>query len=180
MESMKPEQAADYLQFTLPTLKMEQRITKKMIEAVPTDKGDYRPNAVVKNALDLAWHIAATENMFLEAVLAGQFDFSRNKRPESVKNSADVAKWYEEASERNFSRLTRMTGEELAKAVDFRGLMQQPAVLFLRLGMHHTIHHRGQLSVYLRPMGAKVPSIYGDSYDDAQARLAAQAQTSTP
>jgi uncharacterized damage-inducible protein DinB len=43
------------------------------------------------------------------------------------------------------------------------------------MGMHHTVHHRGQLSSYLRSMGAKVPSIYGESYDDAQARKAAQA-----
>jgi uncharacterized damage-inducible protein DinB len=43
------------------------------------------------------------------------------------------------------------------------------------MGLHHTIHHRGQLSSYLRCMGSKVPSIYGESYDDAQARKAAQA-----
>jgi len=43
------------------------------------------------------------------------------------------------------------------------------------MGLHHTIHHRGQLSSYLRSMGAKVPSIYGESYDDAQARKSAQA-----
>jgi uncharacterized damage-inducible protein DinB len=41
--------------------------------------------------------------------------------------------------------------------------------MHLLSGMSHTIHHRGQLSQYLRPMGAKVPSIYGQSYDDAQA-----------
>lgn len=58
--------------------------------------------------------------------------------------------------------------------VDFRGMFQQPAVLYLHLLMHHSIHHRGQLSTYLRPMGAKVPSIYGESYDAAQARMAAQ------
>jgi uncharacterized damage-inducible protein DinB len=54
-------------------------------------------------------------------------------------------------------------------------MFQRPAVTFVILGMHHTIHHRGQLSSYLRSMGAKVPSIYGESYDDAQARKAAQA-----
>jgi uncharacterized damage-inducible protein DinB len=45
--------------------------------------------------------------------------------------------------------------------------------MFLAVGLHHTIHHRGQLSSYLRSMGAKVPSIYGESYDAAQARLQA-------
>jgi uncharacterized damage-inducible protein DinB len=43
------------------------------------------------------------------------------------------------------------------------------------LGVHHTIHHRGQLSAYLRSMGAKVPSIYGESYDSEQAKKGAQA-----
>ena len=40
-----------------------------------------------------------------------------------------------------------------------------PAVVYVQIGLNHSIHHRGQLSMYLRPMGAKVPSIYGESYD---------------
>ena len=39
--------------------------------------------------------------------------------------------------------------------------------------MSHSIHRRGQLSGYLRCMGAKIPAIYGESFDDAQARKAA-------
>ena len=60
------------------------------------------------------------------------------------------------------------------KIVDFRGMFQLPAVNYLGFILHHTVHHRGQLSMYLRPMGAKVPSIYGESYDAAEARKAAQ------
>jgi len=63
----------------------------------------------------------------------------------------------------------------LLKIVDFRGMFQQPAVTYLSFVMHHSVHHRGQLSMYLRPMGAKVPAIYGESYDSAEARKAAQA-----
>jgi len=54
-------------------------------------------------------------------------------------------------------------------------MLQLPAVMFLQFGLSHTIHHRGQLSTYLRPMGAKIPAIYGESYDSAQAKKAAQA-----
>ena len=54
--------------------------------------------------------------------------------------------------------------------IDFRGLFQLPAVTFLHFGLNHSIHHRGQLSMYLRPMGAKVPAIYGESYDSAKAQ----------
>lgn len=54
--------------------------------------------------------------------------------------------------------------------LDFRGIFQRPAVSFLLFGLNHTIHHRGQLSSYLGCMGAKVPAIYGESYDSAQAK----------
>jgi uncharacterized damage-inducible protein DinB len=62
--------------------------------------------------------------------------------------------------------------------MDFRGMFQLPAVGFIQLALHHTIHHRGQLSVYLRPMGGKVPSIYGESYDATQARLPKESKAS--
>jgi len=57
--------------------------------------------------------------------------------------------------------------------VDFRGMFQRPALTFLQIGLNHSIHHRGQLTTYLRPMGGKVPAIYGESYDSALAKKAA-------
>ena len=57
-------------------------------------------------------------------------------------------------------------GVLLAKQMDFRGMMTMPAVGFITFSMHHIIHHRGQLSSYIRPMGGHVPSIYGPSADD--------------
>ncbi|MBM3793379.1 MAG: hypothetical protein FJW31_04785 [Acidobacteria bacterium] len=67
-----------------------------------------------------------------------------------------------------------MTGEQASVIVDFMGVFQQPAVGFVTMAMNHSIHHRGQLSSYLRPMGAKVQAIYGMSADDnpfAKSRL---------
>ena len=49
-----------------------------------------------------------------------------------------------------------------------------PAVAYLHTAHIHSIHHRGQLSMYLRPMGAKVPAIYGESYDSALAKSGAR------
>jgi uncharacterized damage-inducible protein DinB len=72
----------------------------------------------------------------------------------------------------SLAQVESLNGEQLAKSVDFRGMFQLPAVSFIHLAMNHTIHHRGQLSTYLRPMGGKVPSIYGESYDATQERLA--------
>jgi uncharacterized damage-inducible protein DinB len=175
MKQIQPEQAVFLLHGVyLPGLKNEHRITKSIIQAIPADKGDYRPDPVSKSALDLAWHIAVTEARFMDAVTAGEFDLSPRPIPDSIKNSADLAGWYTENFEQRFAKLTQLSQEQLLKIVDFRGLFQLPAVMYLGFLMHHSIHHRGQLSTYLRPMGAKVPAIYGESYDSAEARKAAQ------
>jgi uncharacterized damage-inducible protein DinB len=176
MGEMTGEQAASLLQnLYLGTLKNESKITKKIIAAVPADRCEHRPDPVSKSAIELARHIAAADNRFLETVINGVFDTTTATIPENVKTPAEIATWYEERFAKNFEALTKLTGEQLVKIVDFRGMLQRPAVTFLMVGLHHTIHHRGQLSAYLRSMGAKVPSIYGESYDDAQARKAAQA-----
>ena len=174
--TMTAEQAVFLLQDVyMGALKNESRITKKILEAVPADKTDYRPDAISKTANELVRHIAAADNRFLETVINGVFDVNPAMLPESVKTPQEVAAWYEERFAKNFEALGKLKGDQLLKIVDFRGMFQRPAVTFVMMGLHHTIHHRGQLSSYLRCMGAKVPSIYGESYDDAQARKAAQA-----
>ncbi len=175
MQPIQPDQAAFLLQGVyLPGLKNEHRLTKSVIEAIPQDKGDYRPDTISKSALELAWHIVATEMRFMEAVAAGEFDLSPRPRPDSIKNSKDLNAWYTGNFDPHFEKLTKLSNQQLLKIVDFRGMFQLPAVMYLNFILHHSIHHRGQLSMYLRPMGAKVPSIYGESYDAAEARKAAQ------
>jgi uncharacterized damage-inducible protein DinB len=175
MQTLQPEQANFLLQtIYLPGLKNEHRLTKAVIEAIPVDKGDYRPDEISKSALELAWHIVATENRFVDAVVTGAFDLTPNPRPESIKNSKDLVAWYSENFESRLDKVTKLSNEQMLKIVDFRGIFQLPVVMYLGFVLHHTVHHRGQLSMYLRPMGAKVPSIYGESYDAAEARKAAQ------
>jgi len=175
MPQIQPDQAAFLLHGVyLPGLNNEHRLTKSVIAAIPLDKSDYRPDAISKSALDLAWHIAATEMRFMDAVAAGGFDFTPRPRPDSIKNSADLSGWYTDNFGPHIETLTKLSNDQLLKIVDFRGLFQMPAVMYLDFVIHHSIHHRGQLSMYLRPMGAKVPAIYGESYDSAEARKAAQ------
>lgn len=172
---LTPELAEFWLQdLLLGTLKNEHRTTKRILEAVPADKADYRPDPVSKSAMELVRHIAASEIRFLETTINAEFS-ATGSLPESVKTPAEVAAWYSESFAGNFDKLTRLKGDHLMKITDFRGLFKLPAVAFLQVGMNHSIHHRGQLSSYLRCMGAKVPSIYGESFDDAQARKAALA-----
>jgi len=62
-------------------------------------------------------------------------------------------------------RVKALSGEDLVRKLDLLGLLQMPAVNFLSMAVKHSVHHRGQLSSYLRAMGGKVPGIYGPSAD---------------
>ncbi len=170
MGPFTPEHAHILLAMELPALAAERPVTRAVIDAIPPDKCDYTPDPVTRSAIELAWHIVSAENRFLEAVADGRFELTPRPRPETVRAPADVNAWYEERLPRNVERLKAVPGEDLAKPIDFRGILKFPAVVFVRIGLNHTIHHRGQLSMYLRPMGALVPSIYGESFDARKAR----------
>ncbi len=171
---MTPDQATFLLHSILPSLENEHRLTTKILKAVPADKADYRPEPNAMSAFDLSWHIAASETRFLRSIPVGEFFTGPI---EKVKNMPEVVDFYVESFKRDLAALKDCSGEQLAKIIDFRGMFQLPAVAYVNFSTSHVIHHRGQLTVYLRPMGAKVPSIYGESYDDQQSRLAAAAQS---
>jgi len=59
-----------------------------------------------------------------------------------------------------------MSAEQLLTPVKFFGMFNLPSVFYLGFLNNHSIHHRGELATYLRPMGSKCPSIYGGSYDE--------------
>jgi uncharacterized damage-inducible protein DinB len=164
---LKPEQALFLLQSMLPTVEREHQITVRVLEAVPADKADYKPEPNSWTALGLSWHIVSAENLFLRSVAAGAFDFTPGEKKTTM---PEILAFYKETFAQNFADLQKMTGEQAAKIVDFRGMMQLPAVSFVTFNNNHVLHHRGQLSVYLRPMGGKVPAIYGESYDSKMAQ----------
>jgi uncharacterized damage-inducible protein DinB len=172
-ETITPDQAVFLRNLYLGTLKNESRTTKSILESVPANKADYRPDPISKTANELVRHIAAADNRFVEAVINGSFDTNPSMIPEDTKTPSEIASWYEQRYAKNFEALAKASPEQLTKIVDFRGMFQRPAVTFLMFGLNHTIHHRGQLSSYLRCMDAKVPAIYGESYDSAQAKKAA-------
>jgi uncharacterized damage-inducible protein DinB len=171
-QTLPLEHAVGAREIALTNLRMEHAVTRRVIDAIPLDKGDYSPDAVTKSAIDLAWHIVAAEHRFLDAVVTGIFDYGNTGRPAELKTSADISNWYAGVFDDDVKRVAAVGAEQLARPIDFRGIITLPAVSFLLIGLKHSIHHRGQLSMYLRPMGAKVPSIYGESYDSAIAKKA--------
>lgn len=149
----------------LPALKAEHSMTCAVIAALPLERGEYRPHSDSRSAFELAWHIVSVEIKYLDAIAAGEFPHDLRPIPDDVRTSSDILAWYTERFDPAVKRLEATTGDELLRMVDFYGLRTFPAIGLLQLILNHTIHHRGQLSTYLRPMGAKVPSLYGPSYD---------------
>ena len=177
MSELNADQARTLVQsLLLGTIKVESRTTKAVLEAVPSAHADYRPDPNAKSAIELVRHIAAADIRFLDTVINGSFDVG-DILPANLSTPQDFADWHEQAFAERFAAVAALSGDKLTKLVDFRGFFERPAYTFLLMGMLHTIHHRGQLSTYLRPAGGKVPAIYGESYDSAEAKKhAAQAQ----
>lgn len=162
MDNMTPENAKGMRDFLLGQLRHEYKTTCKVLAAVPADHCAYKPSEKCMTGLALASHIALAETFFLNGVINGAFDWKQQE----FADPAAVLAYYENTVPALFEELAAMSGEKLAQPVTFAA-WTQPAVTYLVLNLKHGIHHRGQLSAYLRPMGAKVPSIYGPSADEA-------------
>jgi len=164
-DPITPEQAKFLLDFVLPTLKREMATTTKVLAATPNANLDYRPSDRCMPAAELLWHIASANVKFLEGIIGGTFG-KNPKKPESVTTPQQISEWHAETIAPLIEKLSAYTPEEAAKILDFYGFIQAPAANIVTFAINHNIHHRGQLSSYIRPMGGKVPSIYGPSADE--------------
>lgn len=158
------EQAHFLAAFMLGDYTRERELTRRVLAAAPAGKEDYQPSEKCMTALNLVWHIASSEAFFLNGVIHAQFG-PGGEKPAEIKTAADVVAWYDRELPPLIEKAKGLSGDALNKVVDFFGVWQAPAFMFLQLMLKHSSHHRGQLSSYLRPMGAKVPGIYGPSGD---------------
>src|SRR3954471_21939831 len=115
---MTPEQASFLRDNAIRTLKMEQPVTQRVIEAIPPGKGDYRPDEFAKSALELARHIVGAEHLFTTAVITGAFDFTTPGGQASLTDPAEIGRWYAETSRQDLDKLAAVSGEALVRVVD--------------------------------------------------------------
>jgi uncharacterized damage-inducible protein DinB len=162
---MTPEQAAFVRSYLLPQLRSEQAVTRRVIAAIPDGQGGFKPGDKARSAARVAWHIGRAEMWLLDGVIAQKFSEGDWTADDTSTGSA-IAAWYEADGARRMAQVEALTPEQLATPVDWLGLRNDAAVHYLSLAIRHTVHHRGQLSAYLRAMGAKVPAIYVESADE--------------
>ena len=163
-QGLTPEFAAGFRQLMLDGLMRELETTMKVLKAVPDAKSDYRPDPHARTAWELAWHIANTDVQFLDGI--ADLNFKMETPENKPKNIAELVAWYEKSFKQAADRVRAMSPAQLGTPIEFFGVFNLPAVSYLGFLNNHSIHHRGELATYLRPMGSKVPSIYGGSYDE--------------
>jgi uncharacterized damage-inducible protein DinB len=160
---MNHEQAVFTAQMFAQGLEREYEITKRVIAAIPEAKKSYRPDEHSRTAFELASHLASADVWFLQGIAKGDLTPEADKKFHSV---AEIVKYYEKEFPAALAKVKALPAEKLAKTIPAFGMFDLPAAAYLAFTNNHCIHHRGQLATYLRPMGSKVPNIYGGSYDE--------------
>jgi len=160
---MTPEQAKFAAHLYCQTLENEFNATKKVLAAVPESKKSYRPDEHSRTAFEIAAHLASSDIWFLNAILNGDMSPQPDKPFNTV---AEIVAYYDKEFPAAIAKIKALPAEKLAKTIPAFGMFNLPAAAYLGFCNNHSVHHRAQLATYLRPMGSKVPSIYGGSYDE--------------
>jgi uncharacterized damage-inducible protein DinB len=140
----------------------------KTLKAVPADRVDYRPHPDSRSAADLVWLQVIEKRCWIELLENDKINW---KIPPLTMNLAELIAAYEKAHGELAPRLKNMDEiswhQKLTQfVVDGKVCFETSMGHMFWLGLFDAIHHRGQLTVYIRPMGGKVPAIYGPSADD--------------
>jgi uncharacterized damage-inducible protein DinB len=163
---MSPQEAKVVANFLIADFEYEMQTTLRVIEAVSNDRLDYQPDAKSKTGLGLIRHIPLEDEWLLNSIANGEFAPPPDQSDAcGIMTPADAVARYKEKIPAALDRVRAMSGEQLVKVIDMFGVIQLPAVNFVSLCAKHSVHHRGQLSAYLRAMGGTVPGIYGPSAD---------------
>ena len=140
----------------------------RVFNAVPADKLDWRPEPKARTARALIGHLIGHEQDVVELLGSGEI---HHRMQVAFDDVAQAVELYEQAGREIGAALTLMTDaawdDVPAKFLnEDTVIMEMPRRDLGWLMWFDCIHHRGQLSTYLRPMGSKVPGIYGPSADD--------------
>jgi uncharacterized damage-inducible protein DinB len=156
----------DHKALYLSFFEKEAAATRKVIARVP-EGNEYRPDPKSRTARELAWLIVYEEIVLVDGFEKGAFEWIPKDAPATM---GEIVALYDASHDGLVKRLQALPAsrfeESLPFIMDGKELMRTPGYEMAWGFLHDQIHHRGQLATYLRPMGAKVPAIYGPSADE--------------
>jgi uncharacterized damage-inducible protein DinB len=155
------------LEFCIARRKAEGPAFLKVLKALPEGRLDYRPDPKSRTAAELAWFLAAEEEALLSLLETGTIEWNETPAPAKA---AEIVAAFEKSARAVDERLAKLDAASWEKPARFvvggNAIWEDTTGQMMWGFLFDAIHHRGQLSTYLRPMGGKVPSIYGPSADD--------------
>ncbi len=146
----------------------EHKTTLKVLKTFPSNKSDLKPAEKSRSAKDLAWTFVMEQATMIDGVIKGHVDFGN--MPQMPGSFQETVTQFENNYPKLVEKLKAMSDADWDSKMDFfigpgkMGKVRKGDLLWDAL--HDMIHHRGQMSVYLRMAGAKVPSIYGPTADE--------------
>jgi uncharacterized damage-inducible protein DinB len=138
----------------------EAQDTLRLLEALPPDQYDFRPDPKGRSIGEMAWHLSEIDACLSFGIALGRFRFEDDppdlKRPREIKL---LAPGYRRVHEQAVARLESLTNDRLEETVTF----------FDGRRLHHLIHHRAQLVLLCRMAGGTPPGLYGPNREEMQA-----------
>jgi uncharacterized damage-inducible protein DinB len=145
--------------------------TIRLLEALPSDQYDFRPDPKGRSIGELAWHLSEIDACLSFGIAHGRFRYEDEppglKRPREI---ALLAPGYRRIHEQAVARMESLSNSDLDRPVTFfdgRRLTIRE-VLWDQL-LHHLIHHRAQLVLLCRMAGGSPPGIYGPNREEMKA-----------
>jgi uncharacterized damage-inducible protein DinB len=139
----------------------ETRTTSKVLSRIP-EGSTYRPDAKSRTAQEIAWQIVCEEKMLIDALETGTAEWAPTPVPASMK---EVSREYDRQSADIARRLESLPASRWNGDLEWFG-SKRPAPPLAWSFLFDIVHHRGQITTYLRPMGSTVPQVYGPSADE--------------
>ena len=150
----------------------ESNTTRKFLERLPEDKLTWKPHEKSMTAGQLALHMASAPGSVVQMATQDEFQFSQisndRTQPESL---PQILSAFDESVDTVTKVLPTISDQQMQQTWRLmdgdKELLAMPRAVFVRtILFNHFYHHRGQFGVYLRLVGAKVPSAYGPSGDE--------------
>lgn len=156
----------------LAELEQEAKVAREVLSRVPADKFDWKPHEKSMSFGKLASHVAEMIGWTGPTLQHPELDFAKmDYKPFEPQTNEDLLEFFDKNLAEAAVVLKNMTDEGFMESWSLRNgeniYFTMPKVVAMRsFVMNHIIHHRGQLSVYLRLNDIAVPSIYGPSADE--------------
>jgi uncharacterized damage-inducible protein DinB len=139
----------------------EARTTRNVLARIP-EGSDYRPEPRSRTAKEIAWQIVCEEKMLIDALEQGKAEWSPAPMPPTMQEVLDA---YDTQSAQMERRWNQLPSERWTGDMEWFGGKRAAAPMAWSF-LFDIVHHRGQITTYLRPMGSTVPQIYGPSADE--------------